>query len=362
MNKHTDSGKRLAGNISGVWDNFEVAVPPVWASVPAFWVRDIPVYGETILSPMEGYSDLPFRLLCRELGSAMSYTEFVNVRSLPSKGWGKQASKLAYHESERPVVFQIYDSDPQRLLEAALRLQELGPDIIDINMGCPAKTVAARGAGSGLLKTPLKIARIFRTLSRALAMPVTGKIRLGWDDACRNYLLVARIVEENGGALLAVHGRTRTQNYGGQADWDAIAEIKQALSIPVIGNGDVRRAADIARMKAHTHCDGVMIGRAAIGNPWIFSGLERENVPVEAVQRVMLRHLERMLAFYGRALGLVLFRKHTVQYLRPYGLSREVRRRLLTCETPDSFVALLDEVTRKAKRSASEERRSVASA
>ncbi|GAB4528167.1 MAG: tRNA dihydrouridine synthase DusB [Anaerolineales bacterium] len=323
----------------------EAAAPLEGQAVPRFFVRTIPIFGEVILSPMEGYSDLPFRLLCRELGSAMSYTEFVNTLSLPHKGFGKQASKLVYHESERPVVFQIFDDDPQRLLEGALRLQELGPDIIDINMGCPAKTVAGRGAGSGLLKTPLKIARIFRTLSKALEVPLTGKIRLGWDDSCRNYRLVARIVEENGGALLAVHGRTRTQHYRGQADWDAIAEIKQMLSIPVIGNGDVRRVADIARMKAHTGCDGVMIGRAAIGNPWIFAGLDREQVPVAEVRRVMLRHLSRMLAFYGRERGLVRFRKHTVQYLKPYGLRREARRQLLTSSTPEDFTALLDEVT-----------------
>ncbi len=325
-----------------------VAAPPQRESVPRFHVGGVPVYGDVILSPMEGYSDLPFRLLCRELGSAMSYTEFVNILSLPRKGWGKQASKLAFDESERPVVFQIFDDDPQRLLEGALRLQELGPDIIDINMGCPAKTVAGRGAGSGLLKTPLKIARIFRTLSKALDVPLTGKIRLGWDDTCRNYLLVARIVEENGGALLAVHGRTRTQKYGGQADWDAIAEIKQALSIPVIGNGDVRRVADIARMKAHTACDGVMIGRAAIGNPWIFAGLDREQVPVAEVARVMLRHLERMLAFYGPERGLVLFRKHTAQYLKPYHITREERRQLLTSTQAEEFIALLRAVVARA--------------
>lgn len=314
-----------------------------------------------ILAPMAGITDRPFRDLVMRFGAALVVSEMVASQEMVQAKPGVRERAELGADVENTAV-QLAGRDAGWMVEAARQVADRGAAVIDINMGCPAKTVAARGAGSGLLKTPLKIARIFRTLSRALAVPVTGKIRLGWDDACRNYLLVARIVEENGGALLAVHGRTRTQNYGGQADWDAIAEIKQALSIPVIGNGDVRRAADIARMKAHTHCDGVMIGRAAIGNPWIFSGLERENVPVEAVQRVMLRHLERMLAFYGRALGLVLFRKHTVQYLRPYGLSREVRRRLLTCETPDSFVALLDEVTRKAKRSASEERRSVASA
>ncbi len=325
------------------------AAPPQRESAPAFRIGEVPVYVDVILSPMEGYSDLPFRLLCRELGSAMSYTEFINALGL-LENFAREAPKFRYEARERPVVFQIFDHDPQRLLEAALRLQEFGPDVIDVNMGCPAKTVAGRGAGSGLLRTPLKIARIMRLLTRRLEVPVTAKIRLGWDDTCRNYLLVARIVEENGGAMLAVHGRTREQHYGGQADWDAIAEIKQVLSIPVLGNGDVRRVADIARMKAHTGCDGVLIGRGAIGNPWIFAGLEREQVPPRAVEDFMLRHLEHMLAFYGPERGLVLFRKHAVQYLRPYRITRQERRELLTTATPQDFAGRLRRIIARVER------------
>ncbi len=322
-----------------------VAAPLKRESVPCFHIGGVPVYGDAILSPMEGYSDLPFRLVCRELGSAMSYTEFINALGL-LENFEREAPKFRYRESERPVVFQIFDHEPRRLLEAALRLQEFSPDIIDLNMGCPAKTVAGRGAGSGLLRTPVKVARIIRTLSRALDVPLTAKIRLGWDDDCRNYRLIGRIVEENGGAALAVHGRTRAQKYGGQADWDAIAEIKQTVSIPVIGNGDVRRPGDIARMKAHTNCEAVMIGRGAIGNPWIFAGLEREEVPPAAVHATMLRHLDLMLDFYGPEWGLIRFRKHTAQYLAPYGLSRETRRRLLTAPSPDVYRDLLAAVFR----------------
>src|SRR5512138_491902 len=231
-------------------------------STPAFFVKDIPIHGDAILAPMDGYSDWPFRSVCRLLGSAMSYTEFVKVEDVLHRPRHVRA-KLHYEPDERPVVFQIYGDDVEQIVQAALIVQELGPDIIDINMGCPAKSVAARGAGVGLMRTPLKIARLFRKLSDVLSVPVTGKIRLGWEDM-RTYKLVARIVEESGGSLIAIHGRTKEQNYGGQADWDAIAEVKAAVKIPVIGNGDVKTVADIERLKKHTGCEAVMIGRAAM--------------------------------------------------------------------------------------------------
>lgn len=306
-------------------------------------VGPVPVHGDLILSPMDGFSDQPFRSLCRELGSAISYTEFINAIDILN-GHPYVSQKFAYDPNERPVVFQIFDNDPKRLLEAALRLQEYGPDVIDINMGCSVRRVSGRGAGAGLLRTPLKIARIFRTLSRALDVPVTGKIRLGWDADERNYCLVARVIEENGGALVAVHARTKQQGYGGRADWDAIAEIKAAVSIPVLGNGDVRTVADIERLKAHTGCDGVMIGRGAVGNPWIFSCQDREDVSPEQVRLTLLRHLDRMLSFYEGDYGLVLFRKHLSRYLSPEPLPKSIRRRLLTAEHPDEFLALLDDV------------------
>ena len=271
----------------------------------------------------------------------MSYSEFINALDV-LHDHPRLAQKLAYQESERPVVFQIFDNDPQRLLETALRIQELGPDIIDINMGCSVRSVSGRGAGAGLLQTPSKVARIFSLLSYHLEVPVTGKIRLGWDPDQRNYLLIARIIEENGGSLVAVHARTKTQGYGGRADWDAIAEIKQAVSIPVIGNGDIRSVADILRMKKLTGCDGVMIGRAAIGNPWIFSGLDRWQVPPTQVRTTMLAHLQTMLDFYEGDYGLVLFRKHASRYLSPAPLTRSQRQQLFTAERPEEFLSLLD--------------------
>lgn len=306
-----------------------------------FFVGENPIYGETILSPMDGFSDLPFRSLARRLGSAMSYTEFVNAIDVLS-GHPRLDERLTFVEEERPVVFQIFDDDPQRLLRAALLLRQRQPDIIDVNMGCSARCVSGRGAGAGLLRQPHKIAEIFRTLTRELDIPVTGKIRLGWDEDSLNYLDVAHIVEDNGGQLLAVHGRTKQQAYRGEANWEAIAEIKAALRIPVIGNGDVRSVADIHRMRRFTGCDAVMIARGAIGNPWIFAGLDREEVSHAQVRATMLAHLEAMLSFYGAERGLVLFRKHAAKYISPYGLIANQREQLLTSQTAEDFVALLD--------------------
>jgi tRNA-dihydrouridine synthase B len=308
---------------------------------PTFWVREIPVYGDAILAPMDGFSDWPFRSLCRSLGSAMSYTEFVRAQHIV-QAYEHMALRLTYEEAERPMVFQLYGDDPNELLEAALRVQDKHPDIIDINMGCPARKVIHGGAGVGLMRSPLQIARIFRKLSARLEVPITGKIRLGWEN-CRNYKLVARILEENGAQLIAIHARTKEQGYGGEADWDAIAEIKALVKIPVIGNGDVKTSADIDRMKTVTGCDAVMIGRAAIGNPWIFSRLERDQVPPEKVHQFIHTHLERHMAFYGAHKGLVLFRKHAMQYMKLQRFPRVIRTQIITQNDPEIFVKLLDE-------------------
>jgi tRNA-dihydrouridine synthase B len=304
-------------------------------------VGDVPVYGDAILAPMDGYSDWPFRSLCNALGSAMSYTEFVRAEWIV-RAFEHMLPRFTYEEAERPVVFQIYGDDPGELLKAAVRVQELSPDIIDINLGCPAKTVANRGAGVGLMRTPLKVAHIFHNLSAALKVPLTGKIRLGWEDY-RSYRLIARIIEENGGAAIAVHARTKEQGYSGQADWDAIAEVKAAVKIPVIGNGDVKLPADIERMMSYTGCEAVMIGRAAVGNPWIFSRLDRAQVTDGMLHQMVRQHLERNVAFYGPHKGLVLFRKHALQYLKLQHLPRATRTKIILQESADGFLSLLDE-------------------
>lgn len=311
-------------------------------TLPSFYVRDVPVYGDVVLAPMDGYSDWPFRSLCRRLGSAISYTEFVKVEKILSRS-KEPAKRLYFEEAERPVVFQIYGDDPDLILKAALKVQELNPDVIDINMGCPAKTIADRGAGVGMMPTPVKVARTFRKLVRALRVPVTGKMRLGWERN-KNYKLIARIVEEEGGSLIAIHGRTKEQRYSGNADWDAIAEVKSLVKIPVIGSGDVRSVADIQRMKRHTNCDAVMIGRGAIANPWIFAGLDREQVPPQMVQETVREHLQKSVRFYGEEDGQRLFRKYAVQYLLLRTLDRDSRKEILKERPAGEFLEMLEQV------------------
>ncbi len=310
--------------------------------LPNFHVRDIPIYGDAILAPMDGYSDWPFRSLCRELGSAMSYTEFVQVEKILSRS-KQPAKKLHFEEAERPVTFQLYGDNVDKIVEAALRVQDWGPTIIDINMGCPAKSVSDRGAGVGMMKTPIKIARLFTKLSKKLTVPLTGKIRLGWERN-KNYKLIARIVEECGGALIAVHGRTKEQSYSGNANWDAIAEVKSIVKIPVIGNGDVKRVEDIEKIKNYTKCDAVMIGRATLANPWIFSRLNREEVTAEQVQKTVRTHLARSVQFYGDEDGSRLFRKYAVQYLLMQTLTRETRKQILKPMPSAEFLEMLNQV------------------
>ena len=310
---------------------------------PTFWIQHIPIYGDLILSPMDGISDLPFRTLVRSLGSAMSYTEFINgidvVYSHPHL-----EKRLSFTEFERPVAIQLLDNDMGRLLESAQRVRKLNPDIIDLNLGCCAKSVSARGAGAGLLKDPLKIAEIINKLSNVVDIPVTAKIRLGWDEKSQNYIQVAKIIEDKGGRLIAVHGRTRVQAYDGQANWDAIAEIKNAVSIPVIANGDVKTVADIDRIKNHTGCDGVMIGRAAVCNPWIFSRLDRQQVPIAQVRQTIFLHLQSLLEFYGSPFGMIMFRKFVKRYLQPYSPKKDQLTALLTCTDTSEFTDLLEQI------------------
>ena len=312
------------------------------ALTPNFHVREVPIYGDTILAPMDGYSDWPFRSICRALGSAMSYTEFVKVEKILSRS-KEPAKRLYYEEAERPVTFQIYGDDPDLILEAALKIEPLKPDIIDLNMGCPAKSIADRGAGVGMMPSPLKIAETFKKLTSALKVPVTGKIRLGWDRD-KNYKLIARIVEENGGSLIAIHGRTKEQRYSGNADWDAIAEVKSLVKIPVIGSGDIKTIADIQRMKQYTGCNAVMIGRAAIANPWIFMGMDREQVPAELLKQTVHEHLQKSIQFYGEEDGQRLFRKYAVQYLLLKTLDRDSRKEILKERPSGEFLELLNQV------------------
>ena len=304
-------------------------------------IGSVPITGRLILAPMEGISDQPYRIICRRMGAAISYTEFVSALEVLNKHPYRVDQRISFVQEERPFAIQVFDNEPDRLVRAVEKILYLEPDIIDINMGCSAKTVSNRGAGAGLLRTPEKIEQIFSMLNQKLQIPLTGKIRLGWDQESLNYMEVARIVENNGGAALGVHGRTRQQSYAGEANWDAIAEIKQALSIPVIANGDVKEPEDVFRILEHTGADAVMIGRKAIGNPWIFKGIPVEEVPFDERLAVMHEHLHSMAEFYTEHTGVVLFRKHAVAYLQQFPMEREEKRTLLTTTTVATFMDYL---------------------
>lgn len=310
--------------------------------VPKFYVREIPIYGNLILSPMAGYSDLPFRLICHELGSAMNYTEFVAANAIEVRA-PSQMKRLEYDSSESPIVMQLFDNDIPRLVRAAKVCEEIGAHIVDINMGCSVRKVSGRGAGAGLLRTPKKVGDLFAALSKALSIPVTGKIRLGWDHTSLNYIEIARIMEDNGASLVAVHGRTKAQLYNGDADWEPIAEIKQAVDIPVIGNGDIKSAADIERRFGETGVDGIMIARASIGNPWIFRKKDWwEVTPIEKAALIR-RHFQLMLEFYGPMRGLLNFRKHAAKYIRGTSGASAIRSKMVVAETPEAFIDLVNE-------------------
>lgn len=314
-------------------------------NTPHFYVRDVPVYGDAILSPMAGYSDVPYRALCRAYGSAMHYTEFVPIEALIGRTVHERfRRRLDKQPGEMPMVFQIFGNNAQMFLQAAQRIEAWGPDIIDINMGCSTRRVSGRGAGVGMMPQPELVRDTFSLLSRHLSIPVTGKIRLGWDESQQNYAEIAKIMEDNGAALIAMHARTKTQKYGGQADWDAIAELRAHVSVPVIGNGDVQTPDDIERMKAHTGCQAVMIGRAAIGNPWIFARREREEVRLADLLAAVRLHAREMVAYYDAPQGLIQFRKHLKKYVTDVPEVEPLLPYLLTTESLAEFEALLDQV------------------
>jgi nifR3 family TIM-barrel protein len=227
-------------------------------------------------------------------------------------------------------------------LEAAQIIEELEPDIIDINMGCSTRRVSGRGAGVGMMRHPELIAKTFHLLTNQLSVPVTGKIRLGWEDN-QNYLEIGRIMEENGAALVAIHPRTKEQQYRGKADWEAIARLKQSVNIPVIGNGDIWEADDIAGMKSETSCDAVMIGRGAIGNPWIFSRRDKLSLTVAQVLAVVRKHAWAMVDYYGQR-GLILFRKYCKRYLGQMPELLPSIKRMLQMIVLEEFLAVLDEI------------------
>ena len=309
-----------------------------------FSVGSVRIGQPLLQAPLDGWTNEPFRRITRELGSPVSITEFINGLDVVHKT-PALPERIAFDPSERPIVFQLFDDDPERLVRAACILEEhCRPDLFDVNMGCSARQVSNRGAGAGLLRCPDKITAILAGLSRQICTPFTVKIRLGWDSSSINYLEVGRIAQENGASMVTLHARTREQQYSGQADWSAIRALKAELSIPVVGNGDVVTMADAKRMMKETGCDAVMIGRAMLRNPWIFSGYDFEEVPLDLFRSTCLKHLQYNREYYGDRWGCVTFRKFAKRYLSRMDVDRDDMLKLMTTEEPERFCAFFEEL------------------
>jgi len=300
---------------------------------PVFTFGNISVQGDLTLAPMDGISDQPFRWLCRTMGSAFTYTEFINVLDVPNN-LNDIEKRICFSDSERPVGFQLYGKDPDKILLASQILSEKGPDFFDINLGCSVRRVAGRGAGAGLLKEPESVKNIITTLVKYIKLPITAKIRLGWDQENLNYEELSRIIEGSGAAMIAVHARTRNQSWHESANWDAIREIKETVQIPVIGNGDVQSKKDIQNLIKQTGCDGVMIGRSAIGNPWIFSDRSKASLPARQIIDIVKTHWMLLVAFYGPEKASIVFKKHLKAYLSSPQFAHIDLKKLMSMPNP----------------------------
>lgn len=298
-----------------------------------FRIASLTFSSPVLLAPMAGYTDLPFRLQVRALGGlGLAYSEMLNPRSILYGGGRKRAAILATCPEDTPLAHQLYGKDPELMAAAAQWLVERGATLIDVNMGCPQKKIARTGAGAGLLKDPAAAVRLAKRVIASVKVPVTAKIRLGWDAHCHVAESLARDLEQAGAAALTIHGRTRGQGYAGRADWDRIGDVVRAVErMPVIGNGDIVSPETAREMFSRTGCAAIMVGRAALKNPWLIreiwndlQGLPPLPPPDRPERLAFLRaHFERHVRHYGEHGGVVLFRKWIPQYARDLGLPRE---------------------------------------
>lgn len=313
-------------------------------------IGDIKLAAPLALAPMAGITDLPFRLICRRLGCGMTVSEMVSAKGLLYKNV-KTTEMLRIDDGERPTAIQLFGSVPEELAEAARMVEASGADMIDFNMGCPVPKIVNNGEGSALMKQPQLAHDILAAMVKAVKIPVTVKFRAGWDDSNRNAVEIAKAVEAAGVSAVAVHGRTRQQFYEGKADWGIIAEVKQAVKVPVFGNGDIFTVEDGLRMLAQTGVDGLMIGRGADGNPWIFRelaavlrGEERPAAPsLQERLAQAAEHLDMLIDYKGEHISVKEMRRHISAYLKGLPHAAEFRGRFHKVDTREQFMELLAE-------------------
>lgn len=303
-----------------------------------------------ILAPMAGVTDLPFRLLAKEMGCGLVYSEMVSDKGLIYDNVHTK-KMLAIDERERPVALQIFGSEPESMGQAAKIVAATGVDVIDINMGCPTPKIVKNGEGSALMRKPDLACRIIAAVVKAAGdIPVTVKFRKGWDDKSVNAVQIARLAEAAGASAVSVHGRTREQFYSGQADWNIIREVKQAVKIPVTGNGDIRTPEDARRMLTETGCDGIMIGRGAQGNPWLFRQVvdyltAGEILPPPTLNEridMLLRHLDMLVDHKGEYVGIREMRSHAAWYTKGLHSSAELRLKFNQAASKEDFISIME--------------------
>lgn len=321
------------------------------STIKQLQIGNVTLKNNLILAPMAGVTDLPFRLLCKEQGAGLLCMEMVSAKAILYKNKNTE-ELLTIDPRENPVSLQLFGSDPDIISEIAKQMEDRPFDILDINMGCPVPKVVNNGDGSALMKNPKLAGEIIEKTVRAIQKPVTVKIRKGFDDDHVNAVEMAHIAEESGAAAVAVHGRTREQFYSGKADWDIIRQVKERVSIPVIGNGDLLTAEDVIAMEKQTGCDGFMIARGAEGNPWIFrqilhyfeTGEQLPKPDFSEMTEMLLRHAKMQLEFKGEYTGIREIRKHAAWYTAGYKNSSRLRGRINEVENYEQLEALFREV------------------
>ncbi|MDQ2086346.1 tRNA dihydrouridine synthase DusB [Herbivorax sp. ANBcel31] len=308
-------------------------------------IGDINFKNNVFLAPMAGVTDMPFRVLCKEQGCGLVYTEMVSAKGLYYKD--EKTKKLTFiDKSEEPCAIQIFGSDPKIMSKVTERLNESNACIIDINMGCPTPKITKNGEGSALMLQPSLVGDIVKEVSKASEKPITVKIRKGWDDTKVNAVEIAKIAEENGAKAVTVHGRTREQFYKGKADWEIIREVKKAVDVPVIGNGDVLTSEDVKNMLYQTNCDAVMVGRGAQGNPWIFKNMLKHSVndvSYEEKVSMIIKHFNMMTEYKGEYTAIREMRKHIAWYLKGMYKSAGLKDKIFKSNSKEEIIRLLYE-------------------